>query len=120
MASTSGDHEIVKSARAGKQLLGGHLKLSINQSAIGIRLVGNFEQTLDRALKQRKHSRNSSTRLQRDVLRKRTRWRQHKELPGEKTVCPGKYFSQDTPPAVWIIFMTINKCDFYLTRYIIT
>ncbi|MGB0344621.1 MAG: LysM peptidoglycan-binding domain-containing protein [Coraliomargarita sp.] len=92
----SGDGEIEIGPRWRKQLLGGHLKsYRLNQSAIGICLVGNFEQTRP-SKKQLMALTQLVDWLQRDVLRKRTRFAGHKELPGEKTVCPGKYFPLKT------------------------
>ena len=92
----SGDGEIEIGPRWRKQLLGGHLKsYRLNQSAIGICLVGNFEQTRP-SKKQLQALTQLVDWLQRDVLRKRTRFAGHKELPGEKTVCPGKYFPLKT------------------------
>ena len=92
----SGDGEIEIGPRWRKQLLGGHLKsYRLNQSAIGICLVGNFEQTRPSS-KQMQALTQLVDWLQRDVLRKRTRFAGHKELPGEKTVCPGKYFPLKT------------------------
>ncbi|RPG87522.1 MAG: LysM peptidoglycan-binding domain-containing protein [Coraliomargarita sp. TMED73] len=88
----SGDGEIEIGPRWRKQLLGGHLKsYRLNQSAIGICLVGNFEETRP-SKKQIQALTQLVDWLQREVLRKRTRFAGHKELPGEKTVCPGKYF----------------------------
>ena len=92
----SGDGEIEMGPRWRKQLLGGHLKsYRLNQSAIGICLVGNFEQTRP-SKKQLAALTQLIDWLQRDVLRKRTHFAGHKELPGEKTVCPGKYFPLKT------------------------
>ena len=90
------DGEIEIGPRWRKQLLGGHLKsYRLNQSAIGICLVGNFEETRP-SKKQIQALTQLVDWLQREVLRKRTRFAGHKELPGEKTVCPGKYFPLKT------------------------
>ena len=95
-ATLERDGEIEIGPRWRKQLLGGHLKsYRLNQSAIGICLVGNFEQTRP-SKKQLQALTQLVDWLQRDVLRKRTRFAGHKELPGEKTVCPGKYFPLKT------------------------
>lgn len=88
----SGDGEIETGPRWTKQLAGGHVKNhQINQTAIGICLVGNFEKTWPS-----KKQMDSFVRLvewlQSDVLKKKTKFAGHRDLKGEQTVCPGKNF----------------------------
>ena len=88
----SGDGEIEIGPRWKKQLLGGHVRsYNINLTAIGICLVGNFEQTHP-SKKQLDAFTQLMDWLQRDVLKKKTHFAGHKELKGEQTVCPGKNF----------------------------
>lgn len=88
----SGDGEIEVGPRWKKQLLGGHVKsYKLNLTAIGICLVGNFEQTYP-SKKQLDAFTQLMDWLQQDVLRKRTEFAGHKELRGEQTICPGKNF----------------------------
>ncbi|CAA6679558.1 MULTISPECIES: LysM peptidoglycan-binding domain-containing protein [unclassified Lentimonas] len=88
----SGDGEIEVGPRWKKQLLGGHVRsYNINLTAIGICLVGNFEQTHP-SKKQLDAFTQLVDWLQRDVLKKKTHFAGHKELKGEQTVCPGKHF----------------------------
>lgn len=88
----SGDGEIEIGPRWRKQHHGGHLKnYQLNCSSIGICLVGNFEQTRPSS-RQIESLTHLIDWLHDDVLKKKTRIAGHKELPGEKTVCPGKYF----------------------------
>ncbi len=88
----SGDGEIEIGPRWSKQLLGGHLKsYQLNLSAIGICFVGNFEQTQP-SRKQLAAFTQLMDWLQGDVLKRNTQFAGHKELKGEQTICPGKYF----------------------------
>jgi LysM repeat protein len=88
----SGDGEIEIGTRWTKQLLGGHLKsYQLNLSAIGICLVGNFEQTQP-SKKQLAAFTQLMDWLQGDVLKKNTKFAGHRELKGEQTICPGKHF----------------------------
>lgn len=88
----SGDGEIEIGPRWTRQLLGGHVKnYRINLTAIGICLVGNFQE-------------NHPTRRQLEAFTQLTDWlrgevvpgaRQfagHRDLRGEQTICPGKNF----------------------------
>lgn len=92
----SGDGEIEMGPRWKKQLLGGHVKsYQTNLTAIGICLVGNFEKTRPsrqqiEALSQLVHW------LQDDILRKKVQFVGHKELKGEQTLCPGRFFPLKT------------------------
>ena len=88
----SGDGEIEIGPRWTKQLLGGHLKsYQLNLTAIGICFVGNFEQTQP-SRKQLAAFTQLMDWLQGDVLKRNTQFAGHKELKGEQTICPGKYF----------------------------
>ncbi len=88
----SGDGEIEIGPRWTKQLLGGHVKShQLNLSAIGICLIGNFEETYP-SQKQLAAFTQLMDWLQRDVLKKKTQFAGHRELKGEQTVCPGKHF----------------------------
>jgi len=88
----SGDGEIEIGPRWSKQLLGGHLKsYQLNLTAIGICFVGNFEQTQP-SRKQLAAFTQLMDWLQGDVLKRNTQFAGHKELKGEQTICPGKYF----------------------------
>ncbi|MFT4902248.1 MAG: LysM repeat protein [Lentimonas sp.] len=88
----SGNGEIEIGPRWEQQLLGGHVKsYSVNLTAIGICLVGNFE-TTHPSRRQLDALTQLLDWLQDDVLRKKTRFAGHKDIPGEQTVCPGKNF----------------------------
>ena len=88
----SGDGEIEIGPRWTNQLLGGHLKsYELNLTAIGICFVGNFEQTQP-SRKQLAAFTQLMDWLQGDVLKRNTQFAGHKELKGEQTICPGKYF----------------------------
>ena len=88
----SGDGEIEVGPRWKKQLLGGHVKnYRINLSAIGICLIGNFEETHP-SKKQLDAFTQLMDWLQRDVLRKKVQFAGHRELKGEQTICPGRNF----------------------------
>lgn len=88
----SGDGEIEIGPRWKKQLLGGHVKsYQLNLTAIGICLVGNFEQTHP-SKKQLDAFTQLMDWIQGDVLKKKTQFAGHKELKGEQTICPGKNF----------------------------
>lgn len=88
----SGDGEIEVGPRWQKQLLGGHVKsYKTNLTAIGICLVGNFEETHP-SRKQLDAFTQLMDWLQRDVLRRKVQFAGHRELKGEQTICPGKNF----------------------------
>ncbi|MFQ3225108.1 MAG: LysM repeat protein [Lentimonas sp.] len=88
----SGDGEIEIGPRWKKQLLGGHVRsYNINLTAIGICMVGNFEQTHP-SKKQLDAFTQLMDWLQGDVLKKKTQFAGHRELKGEQTICPGKKF----------------------------
>lgn len=88
----SGDGQIEVGPRWNKQLLGGHVKsYKLNLTAIGICLVGNFEQTHP-SKKQLDAFTQLMDWLQREVLRKKIEFAGHRELKGEQTICPGKNF----------------------------
>jgi len=86
----SGDGEIEIGPRWAKQLLGGHVRsYKINLSAIGICMIGNFQETHPS-----QHQIAAFTQLvdwlTRDVLKKKIRFAGHKDI--EKNLCPGKNF----------------------------
>ncbi len=88
----SGDGEIEIGPRWTKQLLGGHVKsYGINLTAIGICLVGNFEDSHPT-----KRQLSAFTQLmdwlRSDVIPKATNFAGHRDLRGEQTICPGKNF----------------------------
>ena len=88
----AGDGEIEIGPRWQKQQPGGHVKNHlINQTAIGICLIGNFERTHPS-----KQQLNAFTQLmdwlQGVALGKQVNFAGHHELKGEQTVCPGKHF----------------------------
>lgn len=88
----SGDGEIEIGPRWTKQLLGGHVKsYQVNLTAIGICLIGNFEETYP-TKKQVTSLTQLVEWLQMDVLKKKTKFAGHKEIKGEQTVCPGRNF----------------------------
>lgn len=88
----SGDGEIEVGPRWKKQLLGGHVKsYKLNLTAIGICLVGNFEETHP-SRKQLDAFTQLMDWLQRDVLHRKVEFAGHRELKGEQTICPGKNF----------------------------
>ena len=88
----SGDGEIEIGPRWQKQQLGGHVKsYRINQTAIGICLIGNFEKTHP-SKKQLDAFTQLMDWLQGDVLGKKVHFDGHRELKGEQTICPGKHF----------------------------
>lgn len=88
----SGDGEIEVGPRWKKQLLGGHVKsYQVNLTAIGICLVGNFEESYP-SKRQISAFTQLMDYLQGDVLRKKTKFAGHREIKGEQTICPGKNF----------------------------
>lgn len=88
----SSDGQIEVGPRWTKQLLGGHVKsYKLNLTAIGICLVGNFEETHP-SRKQLDAFTQLMDWLQRDALRKKVEFAGHRELKGEQTICPGKNF----------------------------
>jgi LysM repeat protein len=88
----SGEGEIEIGPRWQKQQLGGHVKNHlINQTAIGICLIGNFEKTHP-SKKQLAAFTQLMDWLQGVALGKKVHFAGHRELKGEQTVCPGKHF----------------------------
>lgn len=88
----SGDGEIEIGPRWHKQLLGGHVKsYRINLTAIGICLVGNFEQTHP-SQRQLEAFTQLMDWLRNGVLPNARHFAGHRELKGERTICPGKNF----------------------------
>lgn len=88
----SGDGEIEIGPRWTKQLHGGHVKsYQVNLTAIGICLVGNFEETRPTS-RQLEALTQLVSWLRRDVVPKAQRFAGHRQIQGEQTVCPGRYF----------------------------
>ncbi len=88
----SGDGEIEIGPRWHNQLLGGHVKsYRINLTAIGICLVGNFEETHPSARQLAAFTQLMDW-LRGEVVPKAQRFAGHRELRGEQTVCPGRNF----------------------------
>ena len=88
----AGDGEIEIGPRWQKQQSGGHVKNHlINQTAIGICLIGNFEKTHP-SKKQLDTFTQLMDWLQGVALGKKVDFAGHRELKGEQTVCPGKHF----------------------------
>lgn len=88
----SGDGEIEIGPRWHKQLLGGHVKnYQINLTAIGICLVGNFEQTHP-SQRQLEAFTQLMDWLRGEVVPGARKFAGHRELRGEHTICPGKNF----------------------------
>ncbi|MCH2074806.1 MAG: LysM peptidoglycan-binding domain-containing protein [Puniceicoccaceae bacterium] len=88
----AGDGEIEIGPRWQKQQPGGHVKNHlINQTAIGICLIGNFEKTHP-SKKQLAAFTQLMDWLRGPALGKKVNFSGHRELKGEQTVCPGKNF----------------------------
>lgn len=88
----SGDGEIEVGSRWLRQIKGGHVRSDkINQVAIGICLVGNFEETKPTA-KQLIAFRELVDYLRADVVGKKIRFAVHREVDPGHTVCPGRNF----------------------------
>lgn len=88
----SGDGEIEIGPRWHKQLLGGHVKsYRTNLTAIGICLVGNFEETHP-SRRQLDAFTQLMDWLRGEVVPGARKFAGHRELKGEQTICPGKNF----------------------------
>ena len=88
----AGDGEVEIGPRWHKQQPGGHVKNHlINQTAIGICLIGNFEKTHP-SKKQLGAFTQLMDWLQGVVLGRKINFAGHREIKGEQTVCPGKHF----------------------------
>lgn len=88
----SGDGEIEIGPRWTKQLLGGHVKnYHINLTAIGICLVGNFQESHP-TRRQLQAFTQLMDWLRSDVIPGAKQFAGHRDLRGEQTICPGKYF----------------------------
>ena len=88
----SGDGEIETGRRWTHQLQGGHVKNhKINLTAIGICLIGNFQETRPSTL-QIEAFKQLMDWLRSEVVPKAKQFAGHRELRGEQTVCPGKNF----------------------------
>ena len=88
----SGDGEIETGRRWTHQLQGGHVKNhKINLTAIGICLIGNFQETRPSTLQIEAFTQLMDW-LRSEVVPKAKQFAGHRELRGEQTVCPGKNF----------------------------
>lgn len=88
----SGDGEIEIGPRWTHQLLGGHVKnYNINLTAIGICLIGNFQETSPTQPQLEAFTQLMDW-LRGEVVPRATRFAGHRDLKGEQTVCPGKNF----------------------------
>ena len=89
---TTRDGQIEVGPRWKRQIQGGHVRgLKYNANSVGICLVGNFEKTRPTA-KQLDALNKLTQYLHVNLFSKRTTVIGHKDLQGQKTVCPGKYF----------------------------
>jgi len=88
----SGDGEIEVGPRWTKQLLGGHVKNHrINLTAIGICLVGNFQENHPTRRQLRAFTQLMDW-LRGEVVPGAKQFAGHRDLRGEQTICPGKNF----------------------------
>ena len=88
----SGDGEIEIGPRWTKQLLGGHVKnYPINLTAIGICLVGNFQESHP-TRRQIAAFIQLMDWLRGEVIPEAKKFAGHRDLRGEQTICPGKNF----------------------------
>jgi len=88
----SGDGEIEIGRRWTHQLQGGHVKNhKINLTAIGICLIGNFQETRPSMMQIEAFTQLMDW-LRSEVVPKAKQFAGHRELRGEQTVCPGKNF----------------------------
>lgn len=88
----SGDGEIEVGPRWKKQLLGGHVKsYGINLTAIGICLVGNFQESHP-TRRQLDAFTQLMDWLRGEVIPEAKQFAGHRDLRGEQTICPGKNF----------------------------
>ena len=86
----TGDGEIEIGQRWERQIHGGHVRnLALNEVAVGICLVGNFEKRKPSA-KQMASVYNLTQFLQRELLFNRPKVFGHKDL--EQNLCPGRFF----------------------------
>ena len=88
----SGDGEIEIGSRWTNQIRGGHVrKTSVNDTGIGICLVGNFQNRKPTA-KQLAAFHELMNLLEEFILEKKCRFAGHKEIDLYHTVCPGRHF----------------------------
>ena len=88
----SGDGEIEIGSRWIKQIKGGHVRQEeINEIAIGVCLVGNFE-VAKPSKNQLSAMRELIDFLRAEVVTPRVRFAVHKEVDPGHTVCPGRHF----------------------------
>ena len=88
----SGDGEIEVGPRWRRQLLGGHVKsYRINLTAVGICLVGNFQEDHP-TRRQLQAFTQLMDWLRSDIIPGARKFAGHRDLRGEQTICPGKNF----------------------------
>lgn len=88
----SGDGEIEIGPRWTRQLLGGHVKnYRINLTAVGICLVGNFQESHP-SRRQIQAFTQLMDWLRGEVIPGARQFAGHRDLRGEQTICPGKNF----------------------------
>ncbi len=88
----SGDGEIEIGNRWKSQIEGGHVsQRSYNLNSIGVCVIGDFQKTSP-TKNQIIAFKELVEYLKNDLLGGRPKFLVHKELKGEHTVCPGKYF----------------------------
>jgi hypothetical protein len=88
----SGDGEIEVGSRWTRQIRGGHVrKTSVNDTGIGICLVGNFQNRKPTA-KQLAAFHELMRLLEEFILEKKCSFAGHKEIDVNHTVCPGRLF----------------------------
>ena len=88
----SGDGQIEIGPRWFRQIQGGHVRSErFNQDSIGICLVGNFEETIPTP-RQIAAFISLVDFLRQSVLPKPPQFLVHREIPGERTLCPGRAF----------------------------
>lgn len=90
--SDSGDGQIEVGSRWVNQLQGGHVRsLAYNENSVGICLVGDFERTRPTP-KQIAACLELVEFIKKNLLGGRPTVILHRELKGEHTLCPGRYF----------------------------
>jgi hypothetical protein len=88
----SGDGEIQPGPRWLKQIKGGHVRSDeINEVAIGICLVGDFDETKP-TKNQMSAFRELMNFLRDEVVDRHVRFQGHKEAHPRHTACPGRHF----------------------------
>lgn len=90
--SDSADGQIEIGRRWTRQIQGGHVhSFAYNENSIGICLVGDFERTRPTD-KQVAAAQALVGFIKRTLLNDKPRVLVHREIPGERTLCPGRHF----------------------------